>query len=213
VSLFFINKMFLPTSKDDLHKRNISQLDIILLTGDAYIDHPSFGTAIIGRYLEAFGYKVGIISQPDWKTDKDFLKLGRPRLFFGITAGNMDSMINHYTAQKKIRSEDAYSPKGETGLRPNRATLVYSQKVRALFKDIKIVLGGVEASLRRIPHYDYWSDKLRNSILIDSKADILVYGMGERAALEIAENLKKQNTIPNNIRGTVVYSNVSLLFN
>jgi len=142
VSLFFINKMFLPTSKDDLHKRNISQLDIILLTGDAYIDHPSFGTAIIGRYLEAFGYKVGIISQPDWKTDKDFLKLGRPRLFFGITAGNMDSMINHYTAQKKIRSEDAYSPKGETGLRPNRATLVYSQKVRALFKDIKIVLGG-----------------------------------------------------------------------
>ena len=194
----------LVTSKNEYIKLQISQLDIILITGDAFIDHPSFGAAIIGRYLEAKGFTIGIISQPNWKSNEDFRIYGKPKYFFGITAGNMDSMINHYTAQKKIRTSDAYTPLGLIGKRPNRATIVYAQKVRSLYKNTKIVIGGIEASLRRIPHYDYWSDKLRNSILIDSKADILVYGMGERAVGEIANSLKHEQIIPLNIRGTVV---------
>jgi uncharacterized radical SAM protein YgiQ len=176
--------------------------DIILISGDAYIDHPSFGPALIGRYLEAYGYSVGIIAQP--VSDSDFTKLGRPRLFFGISSGNMDSMVNHFTAQKKIRSEDAYSPNGKTGLRPNRATIVYSHKIKSLFKNVPIVIGGIEASLRRIPHYDFWSDKVRNSILLDSKADILVYGQGEKTILEIAGNIT--DGVPDSIRGTAVIS-------
>ena len=197
---------FLPTSQKDLKDRGWKQLDIIIITGDAYVDHPSFGPVIIARSMEAEGYKVGIISQPDWQSDADFKKLGRPRLFFGVSSGNMDSMINHYTALRKIRSEDAYSPGGKSGLRPNRAAIVYTQKVRSIYKDTPVILGGVEASMRRLPHYDYWSDKLRNSILFDSRADILVYGMGERTINEIAvridngEDIKEMNDIP----GTVV---------
>ncbi|MBC8415912.1 MAG: YgiQ family radical SAM protein, partial [Candidatus Cloacimonetes bacterium] len=199
---------FLPTSQKDMTRLGWNQLDIIIINGDAYVDHPAFGPILIARFLEAKGFKVGIISQPDCKTNSDFLKLGSPRLFFGISAGNMDSMINLYTAQKKLRSKDAYSPEGKTGLRPNRATIVYTQKVRTLFKDVPVVLGGIEASLRRIPHYDYWSNKLRNSILFDSKADILVYGMGEKPVLEIAERLAAGEQIDklDNIRGTVVIS-------
>ncbi|MDO9576819.1 MAG: YgiQ family radical SAM protein [Candidatus Cloacimonadales bacterium] len=201
-------KHFLPTSKAEMQVLGWQQLDIIIISGDAYVDHPSFGPILIARVLEAKGYKVGIISQPDWKTDADFTRLGKPRLFFGISSGNMDSMINHYTAQKKLRSSDAYSPAGKAGLRPNRATIVYSQKIRALFKDAPIVLGGIEASLRRMPHYDFWSDKVRNSILFDSRADILVYGMGERAIIEIAAELNKGENISEltGIRGTVVSS-------
>ena len=197
---------FLPTSQKDLKDRGWKQLDIIIITGDAYVDHPSFGPVIIARSMEAEGYKVGIISQPDWQSDADFKKLGRPRLFFGVSSGNMDSMINHYTALRKIRSEDAYSPGGKSGLRPNRAAIVYTQKVRSIYKDTPVILGGVEASMRRLPHYDYWSDKLRNSILFDSRADILVYGMGERTINEIAERIDNGKDIKEmkNIPGTVV---------
>ena len=189
---------FLPITKQD------KPFDIILISGDAYIDHPSFGLALIGRFLEAHGFSVGIIAQPDVAADADFLKLGTPNLFFGISSGNMDSMVNHYTAQQKIRSEDAYSPNGKTGLRPNRATIIYSQKIKSLFKKVPIVIGGLEASLRRIPHYDYWSDKVRNSVLFDSKADILVYGQGEKPILEIARSISQGNTT--DIRGTAVIS-------
>ncbi len=200
---------FLPTSQKDIKDRGWKQLDIIIITGDAYVDHPSFGPVIIARSLEAEGYKVGIISQPDWKSDKDFKKLGRPRLFFGVSSGNMDSMINHYTALRKIRSEDAYSPGGKSGLRPNRAAVVYTQKVRSIFKDTPVILGGVEASMRRLPHYDYWSDKLRNSIIFDSRADIVVYGMGERTIGTIARRLNNNEDIKElkNIPGTVVMGN------
>lgn len=198
-------KNFLPTSRQELLARGWDQLDIIIISGDAYLDHPSFGSVLIARLLESQGYKVGIIPQPNWKKNNDFLELGRPRLFFGISAGNMDSMINHYTAQKKIRSEDAYSPQAKMGLRPNRATIVYSQMIKRLFSDIPIVLGGVEASLRRIPHYDFWSDKIRNSILFDAKADILVYGMAEKAITEIASALNNGRDISEltKIKGTV----------
>ena len=197
---------FLPTSKTELENTSSKKLDIILISGDAYIDHPGFGVPLIGRFLQSKGFSVGIIPQPDWKNDSDFQCLGTPRLFFGISSGNMDSMVNHYTAQKKIRREDAYSPDGKTGLRPNRATTVYAHKIKELFKNVPIIIGGIEASLRRIPHYDFWSEKIRNSILIDSKADILVYGMGEKAILEIAEELRNGKPVKdiNNVKGTVV---------
>jgi len=197
---------FLPVSLEECRKAGWDELDIIIVTGDAYIDHPSFGAAIIGRYLVANGFRVGVIPQPDWRSDRDFLSLGRPRLFFGVTAGNMDSMVNHYTAQKKIRSTDAYSPEGKPGLRPDRATLVYTQKLKQLFKQVPVVLGGIEASLRRIPHYDFWSDRVRNSVLLDSKADILIYGMGERVVLEVARNYaeEKDSDEMKDIPGTVV---------
>lgn len=197
---------FLPMSLKECRALGWDALDVILITGDAYIDHPSFGAAIIGRYLVANGYRVGIISQPNWRTNDDFLKLGRPLLFFGITSGNMDSMINHYTAQKKIRSDDAYSPDGKAGLRPDRATNVYTQKVKQLFKGVPVVLGGIEASLRRLPHYDYWSDKVKNSILLDSKADIILYGMSERGVLKVADYLAAGNNIKDlqDLPGSVV---------
>ncbi|KEZ74816.1 hypothetical protein C5I_0104710, partial [Pseudomonas syringae pv. syringae FF5] len=150
--------------------------DIIIVTGDAYVDHPSFGMAIIGRLLESQGFRAGIIAQPNWQSKDDFMKLGEPNLFFGVAAGNMDSMINRYTADKKIRSDDAYTPGGMAGKRPDRASLVYSQRCKEAYKHVPIVLGGIEASLRRIAHYDYWQDKVRNSILIDACADILLYG-------------------------------------
>ncbi len=169
----------------------INEFDIILVTGDAYVDHPSFGASVIGRVLWDAGYNVGIIAQPDWKSDADFKKLGKPRLFFGVTSGNVDSMVNNYTANLKIRSNDLYSPAGKGGLRPNRAVIVYSDKLHSIFPGTPIVLGGIEASLRRFAHYDYWSDSVRRSILADAPADILVFGMGERQVVEIASRLTK----------------------
>ncbi|GAA0115677.1 YgiQ family radical SAM protein [Clostridium senegalense] len=183
------NKEFLPICKKDMEERGWKQLDFILVTGDAYIDHHSFGTAIISRVLENSGYKVGIIAQPDWKNIDEFKKLGRPRLGFLVNAGNMDSMVNHYTVNKKLREKDFYSPGGKMGLRPDRATIVYCNKIREAYKDAQIVIGGVEASLRRFAHYDYWSDKVRKSMLIDSGADLLAYGMSEKQIVDIADRL------------------------
>lgn len=199
---------FLPINQSDLQARNWTELDIIIVSGDAYVDHPSFGAAIIARSLEAEGFRVGIIAQPDWHSEQDFLRLGKPRLFFGVTAGNMDSLVNHYTAQRKLRSNDAYSPGGVAGLRPDRATMIYTNILKRLFKGVPVVIGGVEASLRRIAHYDYWQDKTRNSILADSKADILVYGMAERPICELA-NILAQGIPINSIQSlasTVVFS-------
>lgn len=197
---------FLPTSRKEMDALGWDSCDIIIVTGDAYVDHPSFGMAIIGRLLEAQGFRVGIIAQPDWSNKNDFMKLGQPNLFFGITAGNMDSMINRYTADRKLRHDDAYTPNNEGGKRPDRATLVYSQRCREAYKETPIVLGGIEASLRRIAHYDYWSDKVRRSVLFDAKADILLFGNAERALVEVAHRLADGETVSNmtNIRGTAV---------
>jgi uncharacterized radical SAM protein YgiQ len=191
-------------SRREMDALQWDQCDIIIVTGDAYIDHPSFGMAVIGRMLEAQGFRVGIIAQPDWNRVEDFKALGKPRLFFGVTAGNMDSMINHYTADKKPRSDDAYSPQAKAGLRPDRATLVYTQRCREAFKEAPVVIGGIEASLRRIAHFDYWSEKVRRSILLDAKADLLVFGNGERQVVEIAQRLASGETIEQltDIRGT-----------
>ena len=177
---------FLPISREDMNERGWEQCDFIIVTGDAYVDHHSFGTAIISRVLENEGYKVGIIAQPDWHSTDDFKKLGKPRLGFLVNAGNMDSMVNHYTVSKRRREKDLYSPGGEMGLRPDRATIVYCNKIREAYGKINICIGGVEASLRRFAHYDYWSDKVRKSILIDSGADLLTYGMSEKQIVEVA---------------------------
>ncbi|MDK9696036.1 MAG: YgiQ family radical SAM protein [Siculibacillus sp.] len=185
---------FLPMSRAEMDALGWDACDVILVTGDAYVDHPSFGMAIVGRLLEAQGFRVGIIAQPDWSGPEPFRALGRPTLFFGVTGGNMDSMVNRYTSDRRLRHDDAYTPNGEGGKRPDRAVLVYSQRVREAFKDVPIVLGGIESSLRRIAHYDYWSDKVRRSILIDAKADILLYGNAERALVEIAHRLAKGET-------------------
>ncbi|MCB6992605.1 YgiQ family radical SAM protein [bacterium 210820-DFI.6.37] len=181
--------MFLPISKQDMEKRGWNQADFVLVTGDAYIDHPSFGTAIISRLLERFGYKVAILAQPNWRTAEDFTRFGRPRLGFLINGGNVDSMVNHYSVFKHRRKRDEYSPGGKAGLRPDRAVIVYSNRAREAYKDAPVIIGGLEASLRRLGHYDYWDDRVRRSILLDSRADILIYGMGERAIIEIAEAL------------------------
>ena len=165
----------LPMTAEEMRERGWDEMDVVIVTGDAYIDHPSFAMAILGRVLEAAGFRVGIISQPDWKNCHDWRRFGRPRLFFGISAGNMDSMINHYTANRKVRNSDAYSPGGRIGLRPDRATLAYCQRSREAFPGVPVIAGGVEASLRRLAHYDYWSDKVRRSILLDSKADLVVF--------------------------------------
>ena len=180
---------FLPVNRGDMEKRGWDELDFLYISGDAYVDHPSFGHAIIMRVLEAAGYRVGIIAQPNWQGTKDFKRLGRPRLGVLVSAGNIDSMVNHYTVSKKRRSEELYSPGGKTGMRPDRATIVYCNRIREVFGDIPILIGGVEASLRRFAHYDYWDDKVRRSILLDSRADILMYGMGERQIVEIADCL------------------------
>lgn len=180
---------FLPISKQDMIDRGWEELDFVLVTGDAYVDHHSFGTAIISRVLENAGYKVGIIAQPDWRTTDDFMKLGKPRLAFLVNAGNMDSMVNHYSVSKKHREKDMYSPGGKMGYRPDRATIVYCNKIREAYSDVAIVIGGIEASLRRFAHYDYWSDKVRKSMLIDSGADLLVYGMSEKQIVEVANAL------------------------
>ena len=186
-----MNNKFLPISREDMNERGWEQCDFIIVTGDAYVDHHSFGTAVISRVLEHAGYKVGIIAQPDWHSTEDFMKLGRPRLAFLVNAGNMDSMVNHYTVSKRVREKDLYSPGGKMGLRPDRATIVYCNKIREAYKHINICIGGVEASLRRFAHYDYWSDKVRKSILTDSGADLLIYGMSEKQIVEVAHYLNE----------------------
>jgi uncharacterized radical SAM protein YgiQ len=181
---------YLPTTKKELELRGWSEVDVVLFSGDAYVDHPSFGAAVIGRLLEAQGLKVALVPQPDWRGDhRDFTKMGRPRLFFAVTAGNMDSMVNHYTAGKRLRSDDAYTADGKAGARPDYATTVYCSILKQLYPEVPIVIGGIEASLRRLTHYDYWSDTLMPSILVGSKADLLVYGMGEKPLLELCERL------------------------
>ena len=180
---------FLPISKKDLDLRGIKRLDFVYVIGDAYVDHPSFGHAIISRVLEHNGYTVGIISQPSWKSCDDFKILGKPRLGFIVMSGNIDPMVNRYTVSKKVRNTDLYSPGGKGGMRPDRATIVYCNKIREAFGSVPIIIGGIEASLRRFAHYDYWSNKVRRSILIDSGADLLIFGMGERQIVEVAELL------------------------
>ncbi|RDE24918.1 YgiQ family radical SAM protein [Motiliproteus coralliicola] len=196
----------LPMSRAEMKQLGWDACDVILVTGDAYVDHPSFGMAVIGRVLERAGYRVGIISQPDWHSKDDFMQLGRPRLFFGVTAGNMDSMINRYTAERRLRHDDAYTAGGEGGKRPDRAVVAYAQRCREAYKGVPLVLGGIEASLRRIAHYDYWSDKVRRSVLPDAKADLLLYGNAERALLEVAERLDQGEPVSEltDIRGTAV---------
>ena len=194
---------FLVTERADMEARGWAELDFVLISGDAYVDHPSFAPAVIGRYLESKGYRVGIIAQPDWNDVNAFKKLGKPRLASLVTAGNLDSMLNKFTAAKKIRREDDYSPGGEAGHRPDRATLVYSNRMKEAFRDVPLIIGGIEASLRRFGHYDYWSDTVRRSILVDSKADVLIYGMGELQIIELAEALDQnrfEESLPN-IRG------------
>lgn len=195
---------FLPISRRDMKERGWEQLDFVFISGDAYVDHPSFGPAIICRLLEKHGYKVGIIPQPDWHSTKDFDRLGKPRLGFLVSAGNMDSLLNKFTAAKKVRHQDAYSPGGRAGYRPERATIVYCNRLRELYPDVPIIIGGIEASLRRLAHYDYWTNALRRSILVDSQADLLIYGMGERAILEIAANLQQGVAVENiqDVKGT-----------
>jgi uncharacterized radical SAM protein YgiQ len=179
----------LPTTRAEMDELGWDSCDVILVTGDAYVDHPSFGMALVGRLLEAQGFRVGIISQPDWRDVEAFRALGRPTVMWGVTAGNMDSMVNRYTSDRRLRHDDAYSPGGTGGRRPDRALIVYAQRCREAFADVPVVIGGIEGSLRRIAHYDYWSNKVRRSILIDSRADLLVYGNGERAVVEIAHRL------------------------
>jgi len=195
---------FLPMSRTEMMQLGWDSCDIILVTGDAYVDHPSFGMAVIGRMLEAQGFRVGIIAQPEWHSAEPFQALGKPNLFFGVTAGNMDSMINRYTADRKIRSDDAYTPGGVGGKRPDRSVLVYSQRCREAYPEVPIIIGGIEASLRRIAHYDYWQDKVRRAILIDAKADLLLYGNAERALVEVAHRLAAKEAITDitDVRGT-----------
>ncbi|EZQ19157.1 hypothetical protein CF98_01405 [Halopseudomonas bauzanensis] len=195
---------FLPMSRAEMDQLGWDSCDIIIVTGDSYVDHPSFGMAIIGRLLEAQGFRVGMISQPNWHSKDDFMQLGKPNLFFGVAAGNMDSMINRYTADRKIRSDDAYTAGGKAGKRPDRASLSYCQRCREAYKDVPVILGGIEASLRRIAHYDYWQDKVRPSLLINTKADILIYGNAERAVVEVAHRLSRGEPVASmtDIRGT-----------
>ncbi len=195
---------YLPMSLAEMDALGWDSCDIVLVTGDAYVDHPSFGMAVIGRVLEAQGFRVGIIAQPDWSSADDFQRMGRPNLFFGVTGGNMDSMVNRYTSDRKVRSNDAYTPDGEGGKRPDRSVLVYSQRCREAYKEVPLIIGGIEASLRRIAHFDYWSEKVRRSVLMDAKADLLVFGNAERQIIEIAHRLAKGENIAemNNIRGT-----------
>ncbi|MDC7226114.1 MAG: YgiQ family radical SAM protein [Spirochaetales bacterium] len=205
ISKFPDRKNFLPVNRNDLSQRGWKNCDFIIISGDAYVDHPSFGAAVIGRVLEDAGYKTGIIAQPDWKDPEAFKVLGRPRLGFLITSGNLDSMVNHYTSAKKRRRSDSYSPGGKCGLRPDRALIPYTSAARAAYSAVPVILGGIEASLRRLSHFDYWSGRLRRSILIDSKADLLVYGMGEKQIIEIARRLAEGEDVRRlqDIRGTV----------
>ena len=195
---------WLPTTKKEMELRGWDELDVILFSGDAYVDHPSFGAAVIGRLLEAQGLKVAIVPQPNWRDDlRDFKKMGKPRLFFGVSAGCMDSMVNKYTANKRLRSEDAYTPDGRHDMRPEYPTIVYTQILKKLWPDVPVVIGGIEASLRRLTHYDYWQDTVRKSILIESGADLLVYGMGEKPITELCQRMKETPVIPNDVPQTV----------
>lgn len=194
---------WLPTTKKEVEMRGWDELDVILFSGDAYVDHPSFGPAVIGRLLESQGFKVAIVPQPNWRDDlRDFKKLGRPRLFFGVSAGCMDSMVNKYTANKRLRSEDAYTPDGRHDMRPEYPSIVYTQILKQLYPDVPVILGGIEASLRRVTHYDYWQDSLRKSILVDSGADLLIYGMGEKPILALCRRLKQSPAIPQDLLQT-----------
>jgi uncharacterized radical SAM protein YgiQ len=195
---------FLPMSRAEMDLLGWDSCDVIIVTGDAYVDHPSFGMAIVGRVLEAQGFRVGIIAQPDWQSAEPFATLGRPNLFFGITAGNMDSMVNRYTSDRRVRSDDAYTPEGAGGRRPDRSVIVYAQRAREAFRDVPIVIGGIEASLRRIAHFDYWSEKVRRSVLLDAKADLLIFGNGERQICELAHRLAAGDAIADitDLRGT-----------
>ena len=184
-----MEQTFLPLSRKDMEARGWDQVDFAYIIGDAYVDHPSFGHAVISRVLESRGYRVGIISQPDWRNPASIDVFGRPRLGFLVSAGNMDSMVNHYSVSKKKRKTDAYTPGGEMGKRPDYACVVYGNLIRQTYRDVPVILGGIEASLRRLAHYDYWSDRLKRSVLLDSGADIISYGMGERSIVEIAEAL------------------------
>jgi uncharacterized radical SAM protein YgiQ len=197
-------KAFLPTTREEMQARGWAELDVLIVTGDAYVDHPAFGPVLVARFLAGRGYRVGIVAQPRWTGVEDIARMGRPRLFVGVSAGNLDSMLNKLTAQKKVRSEDQYSPGGRPNARPNRASIVYANLCRQAFPGLPVVLGGIEASLRRIAHYDYWSDSVRRSILLDAKADLLVFGMGERAAWEITQRLDAGERVEQlgNIRGT-----------
>lgn len=196
-------KSYLPTTRKELDIRGWSEVDIVLFSGDAYIDHPQFGAAVIGRVLEHAGYQVAIVPQPDWRGDhRDFTKLGRPRLFFAVTAGCMDSMVNHYTAARRLRSDDAFTPEGRAGARPDYCTITYCRILKQLYPDVPIVIGGIEASMRRLAHYDYWSDTLMPSILVDSQADVLIYGMGEKAIVDIAQWYKSHRDTPTTIPQT-----------
>lgn len=189
-------RLYLPTSRDEMNDLGWERADIILFSGDAYVDHPSFGAAVIGRVLQKAGYKVAIVPQPNWRDDlRDFKKLGEPRLFFGVSAGAMDSMVNHYTANRRMRHDDAYTPGGRHGMRPDYPTIVYSNILKELYPDVPVVAGGIEASLRRVSHYDYWLDRLRPSILADCKADMIIYGMGERTVVELAKRIESGNRI------------------
>ena len=183
---------FLPITLEEVKRLGWAEVDIILVSGDAYVDHPSFGTAVLGRTLEAEGYRVAIIPQPNWRDDlRDFCKFGKPRLFFGVTSGCMDSMVNHYTAARRLRHDDAYTPGGVAGFRPDYATYVYTRILKQIYPDVPVVIGGIEASMRRLAHYDYWSDTLKPSILYDVPADLLAYGMGERTIVVIANTLNE----------------------
>jgi len=195
---------WLPTTKKEMELRGWEELDVILFSGDAYVDHPSFGAAVVGRLLEAQGLRVAIVPQPNWRDDlRDFKKMGRPRLFFGISAGCMDSMVNKYTANKRLRSEDAYTPDGRHDMRPEYPTIVYTQILKQLYPDVPVIIGGIEASMRRLTHYDYWQDSVRKSILIESGADLLIYGMGEKPITELCRRMKENPDIPTDIPQTV----------
>ena len=205
---------WLPTSRKEMELRGWDEVDIIFFSGDAYVDHPSFGAAVIGRILEAEGYRVAIVPQPNWRDDlRDFRKLGRPRLFFAVSAGAMDSMVNHYTANKRLRSDDAYTPDGRYGMRPDYPTIVYTRILKELYPDVPVVVGGIEASLRRVTHYDYWQDQLRPSIITECRADIMVYGMGERSVREIAHRLEAGERIEtmHDIPQTVVLETIDMI--
>ena len=197
---------FLPTTREEMDQLGWDSCDVIVVTGDAYVDHPSFGMAIIGRLLESQGFRVGIIAQPDWSSAEAFKALGKPNLYFGVAAGNMDSMINRYTADRRLRHDDAYTPGNVGGKRPDRATLHYTQRCKEAFKGVPVIIGGIEASLRRIAHYDYWSEKVRRSMLLDSKADMLIYGNAERPLVEVTHRIANGETLEQmqDIRGTAI---------
>ncbi|HEY5521901.1 MAG TPA: YgiQ family radical SAM protein, partial [Desulfuromonadaceae bacterium] len=198
---------FIATTGEDLRKRGWDELDVIFVSGDAYIDHPAFGVPLLARWLEYHGFRVGIIAQPDWRSKEPFMALGRPRLFFAVSAGAMDSMVAHYTPARKLRHDDAYTPGNRHGARPNRATMVYTSRLKEAFKDVPVIIGGIEASLRRFAHYDFWENRVRRSILFDSKADLLIYGMAERSILEVAERMRNGEQLGKirDVRGTTYH--------